>query len=73
MQRHRTQREHRQPQQPRQQRSALTIGQLAERTGLSAKTIRYYESIGLLPQPSRGENSYRRYRTLNQPSGVNRA
>lgn len=40
---------------------SLTIGQLAERTGVSAKTIRYYESIGLLPRPPRGENSYRRY------------
>jgi MerR family transcriptional regulator, copper efflux regulator len=39
----------------------LTIGQLAEHTGVSAKTIRYYESIGLLPQPPRGANSYRRY------------
>jgi len=58
MQIHRMQCERRQP---RQQRSTLTIGQLAERTGVSAKTIRYYESIGLLPQPSRGENSYRRY------------
>jgi DNA-binding transcriptional MerR regulator len=40
---------------------SLTIGQLAEHTGVSAKTIRYYESIGLLPRPPRGANSYRRY------------
>jgi DNA-binding transcriptional MerR regulator len=39
----------------------LTVGQLAEQTGISAKTIRYYESIGLLPQPPRGANRYRRY------------
>ncbi|HEY7343616.1 MAG TPA: MerR family DNA-binding transcriptional regulator [Ktedonobacterales bacterium] len=40
----------------------LTIGQIAQRTGVSAKTIRFYEAIGLLPEPSRGPNSYRRYR-----------
>ena len=41
--------------------SQLTIGQLAEMTGMSAKTIRYYEDIGLLPRPPRGANGYRRY------------
>jgi MerR family transcriptional regulator, copper efflux regulator len=39
----------------------LTIGQLARRTGVAAKTIRYYEAIGLLPPAARGENHYRRY------------
>lgn len=39
----------------------LTIGQLARRTGIAAKTIRYYEAIGLLPPPARGANRYRRY------------
>lgn len=39
----------------------LTIGQLARRAGLAAKTIRYYEDIGLLPPAARGENRYRRY------------
>ena len=43
----------------------LTIGELAERTGIAAKTIRYYESIGLLPQPPRGANRYRRYGTAD--------
>ena len=42
--------------------TTLTIGQIARRTGVSAKTIRFYEEVGLLPQPSRGPNSYRRYR-----------
>ena len=42
--------------------ATLTIGQIARRTGVPAKTIRFYEEIGLLPQPSRGSNSYRRYR-----------
>jgi DNA-binding transcriptional MerR regulator len=49
----------------RQSAASLTIGQLAEQTGVSAKTIRYYESISLLPQPPRGENSYRRYGTAD--------
>jgi DNA-binding transcriptional MerR regulator len=39
----------------------MKIGQLAERTGLSAKTIRYYEDLGVLPQPDRAPNGYRRY------------
>lgn len=43
----------------------LTIGRLAQLTGLSAKTIRYYEEIGLLPRPPRGSNGYRRYRTVD--------
>jgi DNA-binding transcriptional MerR regulator len=58
MQMRRAQHERRQPRPPG---SGLTIGQLAEQSGVSAKAIRYYESIGLLPQPSRGENRYRRY------------
>ena len=41
--------------------NGLTIGQVAHLTGVSAKTIRYYESIGLLPRPPRGANHYRRY------------
>ncbi|MGH2485519.1 MAG: MerR family DNA-binding transcriptional regulator [Ktedonobacterales bacterium] len=47
----------------------LTIGQLARQTGLSTKSIRYYEDIGLLPRPPRGGNGYRHYRTAD----VNRA
>ena len=39
----------------------LTIGQVSQRTGIAAKTIRYYESVGLLPRPERSENHYRRY------------
>ena len=40
---------------------ALTIGQLAQATGVSAKTIRYYEQIGVLPTPSRTAAGYRQY------------
>ena len=39
----------------------LSIGQFAEMAQVSARTVRYYESIGLLPQSSRGENNYRYY------------
>lgn len=42
-------------------RVGFTIGQVSQRTGIPAKTIRYYEDVGLLPPPSRGANAYRRY------------
>ena len=44
-------------------RETFSIGQLARLTGVGAKAIRFYESIGLLPVPGRGENGYRRYAT----------
>ena len=39
----------------------LAIGMLAKRTGTKVQTIRYYEQIGLLPQPGRTEGGQRRY------------
>lgn len=39
----------------------MNIGQVAKRSGVSAKTIRYYESIGLIPAASRTESGYRTY------------
>jgi DNA-binding transcriptional MerR regulator len=39
----------------------MKIQDVSQRTGVSAKTIRYYEEIGLLPRPARGENHYRQY------------
>ena len=31
----------------------VTIGHVAKVTGVAAKTIRYYEEIGVLPTPTR--------------------
>ncbi len=39
----------------------MQIGELAHRVGVSTKTIRYYEDIGVLPQPERAPNGYRDY------------
>ena len=39
----------------------LTIGQVARATGVAAKTIRYYEQIGVLPVPRRASSGYRQY------------
>jgi len=37
----------------------FTISKLAERAGTSADTLRYYERIGLLPEPARSPSGYR--------------
>ena len=39
----------------------VPIGTLAERTGVKVETIRYYEQVGLLPEPERSEGNQRRY------------
>lgn len=39
----------------------LTIGELAKELRLNPKTIRYYEEMGLLPEPRRSESGYRIY------------
>ena len=39
----------------------ITIGEAAHLSGVPAKTIRYYESIGLIGPPQRGANHYRAY------------
>jgi len=40
---------------------SLTIGDAASRSGVPAKTIRYYEEIGLIRPAERGANHYRSY------------
>jgi DNA-binding transcriptional MerR regulator len=39
----------------------MKIGELADRLGVTTKTIRFYESIGLLPEPARTPSGYRDY------------
>lgn len=39
----------------------LSIGSLAKQTGVAVETVRYYEKIGLLPEPVRTAGNYRSY------------
>ena len=39
----------------------MKIGEVAARAALTAKTIRYYEQVGVLPPPERTESGYREY------------
>lgn len=46
----------------------MKIGELAKATHTGVETLRYYEKIGLLKRPERGDNGYRHYgeRALQQ-------
>ena len=39
----------------------FSIGSLSDATGCKVETIRYYEKIGLMPEPARSEGGQRRY------------
>lgn len=39
----------------------MRIGEIADRLAVNPRTIRYYESIGLIPEPPRTESEYRDY------------
>ena len=42
-------------------RGMLTIGDVAERTGLSLRSVRHYEDVGLLPTTDRSPGGFRLY------------
>ena len=39
----------------------VSIGQLAKAAGVSSRTIRYYEELGILPEPHRSPGGTRKY------------
>jgi len=39
----------------------MRIGELGTAVGIDPPTIRYYESVGVLPEPGRTESGYRNY------------
>ena len=39
----------------------MKIGELGQRTHVDVETIRYYEKVGILPEPARTEGNYRHY------------
>lgn len=41
----------------------LKVGEIARRTGISIRTLRYYDEVGLLPPSARTEAGYRLYRS----------
>lgn len=42
-------------------KNAMTIGEAADTSGVTAKMIRHYETIGLLPRAQRTNSGYRLY------------
>jgi DNA-binding transcriptional MerR regulator len=48
-----------------QEPQTYSIEQVATRTGMTKRTLRYYEEVGLLPRTERTEGNYRRYSDLD--------
>ncbi|MCB0965931.1 MAG: MerR family transcriptional regulator [Ilumatobacter sp.] len=55
--------------------ASLRIAEVADRVGISTATVRYYENIGVLPEPERAGNGYRVYddRTVERLEFIARA
>jgi MerR family mercuric resistance operon transcriptional regulator len=45
---------------------SMRRGELARQTGCNVETIRYYEKIGLMPEPSRTDAGYRQYQAEHE-------
>lgn len=45
---------------------SLQRAELARRTGCNLETVRYYEKVGLLPEPPRTAGGYRNYDTTHE-------
>ena len=43
----------------------LTIGKLANSAGINLETVRYYERIGLMPEPGRTDGGHRNYAAMH--------
>ncbi|MBA3843406.1 MAG: MerR family transcriptional regulator [Actinobacteria bacterium] len=41
--------------------TGMRIGEIAERSGVTPRTIRYYEELGLLPRAERAQGKHRTY------------
>ena len=49
------------PQSTKKLRTLYRIGELAQKAGVTARTIRYYEELGILSAPRRPQARHRRY------------
>ena len=54
---------------------SLTIGQVAERSGVGVETVRFYEREGLIPKPDRSSSGYRQFddKTIDRLQFIRRA
>ena len=46
--------------------NGLTIGRLAQLSGVNLETVRYYERIGLMPEPGRSGGGHRLYDDMHR-------